>query len=362
MSAAKNRGGKSRAHNPVVHELLVIDLSSAANSICSHHQYRCRLLLLTMKISALLALILIGVFANVTAFLVVSMKSAMNPSLTTTTTSRNSLRPFYSDPNIQRDKSHVLTNMKGNLYLNTTKFVLHTKNGMVYKATPSSEQREPRVQALYFSAQQVDDMLGDNSSLGDMVDSGAILAWLGKYKESDYWVLYVDELNTCSDAQKPLREFGDRLESVTDAGILATANGLVEFHKSHSFCSQCGSRSIIDKAGACRRCSKCKKSTYPRIDLASIMLITSSCGSTCLVGTKESMAQGSIFHSCRICRELVRRLKIVVYEKRLKRVVLSWIHHPSVYGKSAVAVSEVTHGWLSSQSTRGWSPNDSSGY
>jgi len=238
----------------------------------------------------LLALVAVGLFENTAAL--ASMKSQMSPR--STTAAQNSLRPFYSDSEIQRDRSHVLADLNENLYLKTTKFVLQTQDGMLYKSIPTSKQREPRVEALYFSAVDVDSMLGDSLSLRNMVDSGATLAWLGKYKESDYWVLFADEVNlepTESDV-KPLREFGDRLESITDAGVLATANGLVEFHKSHPFCSQCGSRSIIAKAGACRRCSGCKKSTYPRIDLASIMLITSSCGNYGLFGRKKAWPKG----------------------------------------------------------------------
>lgn len=182
-----------------------------------------------------------------------------------------------------------------NLYLLTTRYVLVTRDGMVYKSIPSRELHEPQVEALYFDASDVDKMLSSsNSSLSDMQESGATLAWLGKYNKSDYWVLYSEDLNLGNvDCDvRPLREFGDRLESTVAAGILATANGLVNFHLTHGFCSQCGSKSIIAKAGSCRTCSECSKSTYPRIDVASIMLITSACGNYCLLGRKQSWPKG----------------------------------------------------------------------
>lgn len=232
----------------------------------------------------------LGLFVNALALSSMSKNSMNHPT---------SLRPFYSDSAIQRDRNHVLPDISSNLYLETTKFVLQTTDGMLHKSIISTieEQREPQVEPLYFSSNDVDNMLAGRSlSLRDMVESDntSTLAWLGKYKESDYWVLYTDELDMqqadCS--VKPLREFGDRLESTVDAGILATANGLVEFHKSHPFCSQCGSRSVIAKAGACRRCQGCKKSCYPRIDLASIMLITSSCSNHALLGRKKAWPKG----------------------------------------------------------------------
>ena len=91
-----------------------------------------------------------------------------------------------------------------------------------------------------------------------------------------------------------LREFGDSLESSTDAAILATCNGMVEFHKAHPFCSKCGSPSRAAKAGAARKCTnaECGASVYPRIDVASIMLITSPCEQYALLGRKQNWPQG----------------------------------------------------------------------
>jgi NADH pyrophosphatase NudC (nudix superfamily) len=128
---------------------------------------------------------------------------------------------------------------------------------------------------------------------------------------------------------EPLREFGDELQSSQIAAIHALANGYMEFHKSHLFCSYCGSPTILQKSGASRLCSSSKRlkptnittntsttdtittnasttntsttnggyncnapSIYPRIDVASIMLITSPCENYALLGRKASWPKG----------------------------------------------------------------------
>jgi NTP pyrophosphohydrolases containing a Zn-finger, probably nucleic-acid-binding len=101
----------------------------------------------------------------------------------------------------------------------------------------------------------------------------------------------------------PLREFGDKISSPENAAIYSTANGLVEFHRSHKFCSYCGSPTLATKAGSSRICSNhislsdhnsCRSPTsiYPRIDVASIMLITSPCENYALLGRKKSWPKG----------------------------------------------------------------------
>ena len=213
----------------------------------------------------------------------------------------SSLRPFYSDSAIQRDCSHVLPNVTLNLYLNTTRFVVLTNNGVLFQST-----LQERVKPLYLTATDVERIMltaaQNTTSLQELVETNAILAWVGKHKDSDYWVLYISNMDELDMEQiggttchvQPLREFGDELQSTVDAGILATANGLVEFHKSHSFCSNCGSPTVIAKAGACRTCftGSCQRRIYPRMDLASIMLITSSCGKYALLGRKKSWPKG----------------------------------------------------------------------
>jgi NAD+ diphosphatase len=187
-----------------------------------------------------------------------------------------------------------------------------SKHGMAHHSTPpmmddddqQQQQHEPQIEPLYLSVDDIQIVLSQYEiSLSDMMvptDSTTklfLLAWVGSYQGNDYWVIKVPpdlgELLPLGE-WKPLREFGDRLERSVDAGILATANGLVEFHKSHGFCSFCGASTITTKAGASRKCtgSGCNRSVYPRLDVATIMLITSPCGNYALLGRKANWPQG----------------------------------------------------------------------
>jgi NAD+ diphosphatase len=140
--------------------------------------------------------------------------------------------------------------------------------------------------------------------------SESFLAWIGQRNQTNYWCLYLpieSELVLQSIQQADpevlimsLREFGDLLEDPSDAAIYGTANAIFEFHRTHAFCSLCGSKTTIRNAGTSRICSNhkskggdCKSSSiYPRIDVASIMLITSPCEQYVLLGRKKSWPKG----------------------------------------------------------------------
>lgn len=238
--------------------------------------------------------------------------------------------PWYSDPEIKRDRIHLLGGVgsqpsratqqqNANISLyddDSNKFVLMSGNGMVLHLGESQED-DLVVVPFYLSASEMNDFLENeckttlDQAMSDSGKDGSILvAWVGKHSETEYWVVVVDpkqhhadydtriqsfysKNNTAARTKmKPLREFGDRLASKMDSGILATANGLVEFHKSHWFCSYCGSKTLPQKAGACRRCVGCQKSVYPRLDVATIMLILSPCGEYALLGRKPKWPNG----------------------------------------------------------------------
>lgn len=57
-----------------------------------------------------------------------------------------------------------------------------------------------------------------------------------------------------------------------EASTYAAARGLIEWHRRHLFCSQCGSRSRIAKAGWARQCDNCGAEHFPRVDPVVIML------------------------------------------------------------------------------------------
>ena len=57
------------------------------------------------------------------------------------------------------------------------------------------------------------------------------------------------------------------------ASIAATAKGLISWHGSHPFCSQCGTRSVLDSGGWRRSCPHCGAEHFPRTDPVVIMLV-----------------------------------------------------------------------------------------
>ncbi|KEO56037.1 NAD(+) diphosphatase [Thioclava pacifica] len=59
-----------------------------------------------------------------------------------------------------------------------------------------------------------------------------------------------------------------------EAEIAATARAMLEWHRSHRFCSFCGTESVPEQAGWQRRCPDCERPHFPRTDPVVIMLIT----------------------------------------------------------------------------------------
>ena len=70
--------------------------------------------------------------------------------------------------------------------------------------------------------------------------------------------------------------------SARDAEIAATARGLLEWHRTHGFCANCGAATVPAMAGWQRDCPACGRKHFPRTDPVVIMLITR--GDAVLVG------------------------------------------------------------------------------
>lgn len=73
-------------------------------------------------------------------------------------------------------------------------------------------------------------------------------------------------------------EFRDarRLASIlpeTEAGILAQARSMVDWHTRHRFCAVCGGATVAIEGGARRRCTSCDARHYPRVDPSVIVLV-----------------------------------------------------------------------------------------
>ncbi|WP_371156905.1 NAD(+) diphosphatase [Jannaschia sp. 2305UL9-9] len=82
--------------------------------------------------------------------------------------------------------------------------------------------------------------------------------------------------------------------SPLDAEIAATAKGVLEWHRTHGFCANCGTATSPGKAGWMRACDGCGRSHFPRTDPVVIMLITR--GDSVLLGRSHGWPEG--FFSC----------------------------------------------------------------
>jgi NAD+ diphosphatase len=69
-----------------------------------------------------------------------------------------------------------------------------------------------------------------------------------------------------------LRDAGAQL-SAEDAGLLAYATAMINWHRSHPHCAVCGHITAIDEAGFLRRCPNCGAEHHPRTDPVVIMLV-----------------------------------------------------------------------------------------
>ncbi|SMR81856.1 NAD+ diphosphatase [Aliiroseovarius halocynthiae] len=67
-----------------------------------------------------------------------------------------------------------------------------------------------------------------------------------------------------------------------EAEVAATARSILEWHRIHGFCANCGARTHVSMAGWQRDCDACGRSHFPRTDPVVIMLITH--GNSVLVG------------------------------------------------------------------------------
>lgn len=69
-----------------------------------------------------------------------------------------------------------------------------------------------------------------------------------------------------------------------EAGILAQARSVLDWHATHRFCSQCGAPTSAIEGGARRACSACGARHYPVVSPSMIVLVTS--GDRCLLARR----------------------------------------------------------------------------
>jgi NAD+ diphosphatase len=73
-----------------------------------------------------------------------------------------------------------------------------------------------------------------------------------------------------------------------ELGMLAMAKSLLDWHRRHRFCANCGAATQPAQAGFRRDCSACGAQHFPRTDPVVIMLITR--GDRCLMGRQPRFA------------------------------------------------------------------------
>lgn len=75
-----------------------------------------------------------------------------------------------------------------------------------------------------------------------------------------------------------------------EAELVATAKAILQWHRSHGFCSACGARSDMAMGGWQRSCPTCGAQHFPRTDPVVIMLVTQ--GNSVLLGRSPGWPEG----------------------------------------------------------------------
>lgn len=75
-----------------------------------------------------------------------------------------------------------------------------------------------------------------------------------------------------------------------EAELVATAKAVLQWHRSHGFCSACGARSDMAQGGWQRSCPSCTTQHFPRTDPVVIMLVTR--GNSVLLGRNANWPEG----------------------------------------------------------------------
>lgn len=86
-----------------------------------------------------------------------------------------------------------------------------------------------------------------------------------------------------------LRDAGALLPA-PEAGLAAYALALLNWHRRHGFCANCGAPTEVVEAGHSRHCPRCGAHHFPRVDPVVIMLVTR--GEEVLLGRQPSWPHG----------------------------------------------------------------------
>jgi NAD+ diphosphatase len=87
-----------------------------------------------------------------------------------------------------------------------------------------------------------------------------------------------------------LREAGILLNQ-EEGGLAAYLVALLNWHRRHRFCANCGAQTRVAEAGLSRRCPTCKRTHFPRTDPVVIMLVDDGAGHL-LLGRRIGWSEG----------------------------------------------------------------------
>jgi NAD+ diphosphatase len=193
----------------------------------------------------------------------------------------NKLAPFYTDACFER-KSPSSNEFEAMLTSAATQFVPMSKGNNFYDA----DLRK----GIYLST---NDLKTSESFL-------PLFIYLGSKSGVDYIAVDLEESKLPSSLTGEgvkcanLRSFSEEIDDMDEAALLAYARGMTVWHNNAKFCPKCGSSTVSRKCGSSRKCTNedCKASSYPRIEPATIMLITNRDNTHCLLGRKEGWPSG----------------------------------------------------------------------
>lgn len=129
------------------------------------------------------------------------------------------------------------------------------------------------------------------SDVREFLDAGAALIFLGIADFAAHFAVDVSMIENPKNLTNPdwgkfidVRNISAQLRA-GEAGALAQARSMLSWHKSHQFCSVCGTKSESNELGYSRKClnTDCKASHFPRTDPVAIMMVVK--GDNCLLGT-----------------------------------------------------------------------------
>ncbi|MEO1167492.1 MAG: NAD(+) diphosphatase [Pseudomonadota bacterium] len=133
------------------------------------------------------------------------------------------------------------------------------------------------LRARLLKLDDLDPEIGPDGALswGSMADrpDNADLLFLGLDGETPCFAPLVEDGQPVGQRAYAVWRHLDMMPS-EEAATYAAARSLIEWHRGHLFCSRCGTRSEVSKAGWGRKCPNCGADHFPRVDPVVIMLAT----------------------------------------------------------------------------------------